>query len=366
MTFEKVLEELKPLNNVQPEIAEKIKSHNLPVIIYGAGEVAGVITGNLKNLGVEVSGYAVDAEYYKPNKTYLNKPLCNFAELSATPEKYVFVLGLHYAKIDKVRNFLNDKKLIFYCIMANYMQRMNYEYIFENREKFTETFNLFEDELSRKTMANVLKVRISENYRYNLDTYEPNTYFNDLTKPALQNRGGGRFVDCGAFIGDTVEKFINWYGDGYEKIFALEPDSANFETLKKFIQEKNYKNVEPLNLGVWNEKTTLTFSDGNGQGSSISIQGNIKVNVDTIDNIAGGERIDLIKMDIEGSELNALKGAAETIKKYSPVLAICAYHKHEDLITLPQFIKNLNPNYKFYLRNHKWYADVDYVLYAIP
>ena len=71
-------------------------------------------------------------------------------------------------------------------------------------------------------------------------------------------------------------------------------------------------------------------------------------------------------MDIEGSEFNALKGAAETIQKYSPVLAICAYHKHEDLITLPQFIKSLNKNYKIYFRYHRLNMDTDCILYAIP
>lgn len=197
MTFEKVLEELKPLNNVQPEIAEKIKSHNLPVIIYGAGEVAGYLTTNLKNLGVEIAGYAVDAEYYKPNQTYLNKPLYNFAELSATPEKYVFVLGINPIFEGNLNpgiiDFLNNnKKLICYYVSANLFSAMNYEYIFENREKFAETFNLLEDELSRQDMIRFLNLKISQKPGYNLNHYVINEYFNDLTKPALQKRGGGR------------------------------------------------------------------------------------------------------------------------------------------------------------------------------
>ena len=70
-------------------------------------------------------------------------------------------------------------------------------------------------------------------------------------------------------------------------------------------------------------------------------------------------------MDIEGSELAALEGAKKTIEKFNPVLAVCVYHKKEDLITLPQFIKNLNCNYNFYLRHHS-HLDVELVLYAIP
>ena len=195
MTFEKVLEELKPLKNFHSEVAEKIKSHNLPVIIFGAGHVAGYLTTNLKNLGIEIVGYAVDSEYYKPNQTYLNKPVYNFAELSATPEKYVFVLGINPIFEDnpnpRVIKFLNDNTLISFHITSTLFPAMNYEYIFENRNKFSETFNLLEDELSKKTMANFLKLKITQKNKYNFATYNPNQYFNDLTKPALQNRGGG-------------------------------------------------------------------------------------------------------------------------------------------------------------------------------
>lgn len=68
-------------------------------------------------------------------------------------------------------------------------------------------------------------------------------------------------------------------------------------------------------------------------------------------------------MDIEGSELRALMGSEETIKKYKPKLAICIYHKREDLITIPQYIKIIVPEYKLYLRAHFPYVS-ETVLYA--
>ena len=69
-------------------------------------------------------------------------------------------------------------------------------------------------------------------------------------------------------------------------------------------------------------------------------------------------------MDIEGAELSALHGAEKTIKRDKPVLAICVYHKREDLIAIPQYIKELVPEYKLYLRAHFPYAS-ELVLYAI-
>ena len=163
-----------------------------------------------------------------------------------------------------------------------------------------------------------------------------------------------------------MEEFINFVGGNYSKIFAVEPDEKNFVELKKFVREKNYKNVECLNCGVWDKKDILHFSaTRDSSGSNISESGDIEIKVDAIDNFVGDSKIDFIKMDIEGSELAALHGAKKTIQNFKPVLTICAYHKKEDLITLPQFINSLNCNYKFYLRHHR-HSLYELVLYAVP
>ncbi len=94
--------------------------------------------------------------------------------------------------------------------------------------------------------------------------------------------------------------------------------------------------------------------------------GNVYIAVDTIDNLVEDENVNFIKMDIEGSELKALQGAAKTIKKNKPTLTICVYHKPEDLITIPQYIRSLNNSYKFYLRMHGAVVPQELVLYAIP
>ncbi|MFI3174418.1 MAG: FkbM family methyltransferase [Bacillota bacterium] len=70
-------------------------------------------------------------------------------------------------------------------------------------------------------------------------------------------------------------------------------------------------------------------------------------------------------MDIEGAELVALQGGEQTIKKYKPKLAICIYHKPEDVIELFAYIKNLVPEYKFYIRHYS-NTQTETVLYAIP
>jgi hypothetical protein len=63
-------------------------------------------------------------------------------------------------------------------------------------------------------------------------------------------------------------------------------------------------------------------------------------------------------------ELEALKGAEKTIRRYKPKLAICLYHRREDFIEIPLFIKELVPEYKFFMRHYSDYA-YDTILYAV-
>lgn len=90
----------------------------------------------------------------------------------------------------------------------------------------------------------------------------------------------------------------------------------------------------------------------------------VEVPVDSLDHLLGDERVTYIKMDIEGAELNALKGGANIIEKYKPKLAISLYHKAEDIYEIPLYLKSLVPEYKFYIRH---YTDLweETVLYAV-
>lgn len=88
-----------------------------------------------------------------------------------------------------------------------------------------------------------------------------------------------------------------------------------------------------------------------------------KIQVDTIDNLCGEEKVTLIKMDIEGSEQAALRGAVNVIKRDKPRLAICIYHTFEDLYEIPFMIKDMVPEYKIYIRHHA-YSHCETVVYA--
>jgi len=157
----------------------------------------------------------------------------------------------------------------------------------------------------------------------------------NLDVNVLSKIKNGHIIDCGAFIGDS-SIILSYYTD--HKVFAFEPDKSVFNYLVENIKINNLNNkVIPINYGVGDKEEILNF-------------GEMKFKITTIDNFIKKKKINkvsLIKMDIEGYELKALKGARKTIKKYKPVLIISAYHKIEDILEIPYYLKKLVSEYKF-------------------
>lgn len=176
-------------------------------------------------------------------------------------------------------------------------------------------------------------------------------------------------VDCGAFDGKTEQDIAEWTNYNYKKIYAFEPNEANVQKCRLFYRDNELQNIELIPKGTWSKDSVLSFSaeqDENDAGGGITTDGNneSKVFVTTIDNVVGDDKVTFIKMDVEGAELESLKGAAKTIKRNAPKLAICIYHKTEDLWTIPKYILELDVNYRFYIRHYTSIA-WETVLYAV-
>jgi FkbM family methyltransferase len=175
------------------------------------------------------------------------------------------------------------------------------------------------------------------------------------------------FIDCGCFDGASSRQFLEvakrHQNASVSKIIAYEPDENSFNVCTQNMIDVPFFFIK--NVGLWNKSEKLSFSaTGSGQ-SSITPSGNIKINTVALDEELTDQRVTFIKMDVEGAEMNILKGAEKTIRNQRPKLAICVYHKPEDIIAIPEFIINLSLNYKLYLRHHT-INFCDTVLYAVP
>jgi FkbM family methyltransferase len=161
------------------------------------------------------------------------------------------------------------------------------------------------------------------------------------------------FVDCGAYDGGTVIDFVSRAKD-YGYIYSFEPDPLLYELTKATMASHKVERWDIYNLGAYSCEGELRFlSVGSGAGN-LNESGNIKVGVASLDSLLFNkhDRPTFIKMDIEGAELEALNGAIKIIDRDHPKLAICVYHKHNDLWDIPYWIKTNFPDYKIYLRQH--------------
>lgn len=189
--------------------------------------------------------------------------------------------------------------------------------------------------------------------------YGWNNYFD---RPFLTYGENEVLVDCGCYDGETSISFANLMNGRATKIIAYEPNGVQIAECEENLVEIPYAIVK--NLGVWDKRETLRFS-ADGMMARINNSGDITINTVSLDEDLKDERVTFIKMDIEGAELKALQGAEKLILANRPKLAICVYHKPEDIIEIPEFIVNLGLGYRLYLR-HQYLASNETVLFAVP
>ncbi|MCL2187604.1 MAG: FkbM family methyltransferase [Defluviitaleaceae bacterium] len=174
-------------------------------------------------------------------------------------------------------------------------------------------------------------------------------YFNE---DIINYTGNDVFVDGGCLDFSSSHEFIHYSGGRYDKIYAFEPNPKQYPLCVE--NAKKVKNAEVYPYGLWHKNDTLYFDNEStiSSGAHITNTGSVKIETKKLDDFFNGKRVSFIKMDIEGAELNALKGAEELIKTCKPKLAISIYHKPQDIWEIPDYILSLNENYKLYLRHH--------------
>ena len=179
------------------------------------------------------------------------------------------------------------------------------------------------------------------------------------------------FIDAGCYDGMTSLQFVNWIkqsGKNKYKIIAFEPSKLMAEKCKENFSDNDIKDYELIEKACYSKRSLVPFVNDYASaiygGSQVSEESNTMIATDTIDGILNGEMATFIKMDIEGSELEALIGAKKTIQKYRPRLAISLYHQYKDIIEIPAYIISLVPDYQLFIRHYS--SDIwETVLYAI-
>ncbi len=328
-----------------------LKEQQSPLILFGAGKNAVHVLRGLKDAGIKPDFFC-DNNPQKQGKTFNGLPVISYELLLEKFNNSVVIIATLDAKKEIAEQLIKDG-LFYFESDVTYLLAMF-------KEEYEKAYSLFDEELSREIFHNRIMYSITMNPKWLIPFKSIHLQYFD--EEIINLSDNEIFIDGGAFTGDTLEAFIKRTNGKFNKIYAFEPEESKHKEFDKFSLNNNKMQLLPY--GLWHENAVLNFDARNTAGSMLSDDGNIKVNVTSIDKVLNNKTATFIKLDIQGAELEALKGAKMTIEKYKPKLAICVYHKPLDIINIPKYLKSIVPEYKLYLR-HYGESIYETVLYAV-
>ena len=228
----------------------------------------------------------------------------------------------------------------------------------QNKSRYDNVRHKLADALSAETFDKIINFRLT-NRLAALEGFTCRTNEQYFDLPFVKDYAR-HFVDCGGFDGATSLEFARRFPD-YKSIQVFEPDISQCQRVAQTLSSLPGVRVYPF--GVSDQSETLRFSRS-GSASKICDSGDVTIEVVTLDGLLKGD-VSCLKMDVEGYELPALAGAQNIIKTQKPLLAICCYHKPDDLWTIPQRVLSYNPDYKIYLRHYSE-GLLETVFYFVP
>lgn len=344
-------------------------------VIYGAGNKGREICTYLHQSGRLVSGF-IDA-HALPDQSSLGLPVYSPAAWLAqhTPATVSVIVAIHNFAVD-MEPLLRDIRAMGFAEVINVVEFYNrFPHALPDHYWLTDAGyyapfaaaidslrKLLADEKSRQLLDAVVEFRTTGNYgRLPAPTFDDQYRASDL--PPWQTPL--RLIDCGAFNGDTLNH-LQKGGYHFEAIAAFEPDTRNYQALVKRVRAQMPNTPATcFPCGVSATSSMLRFNAEQGMACALDNQGNTSIQCVAIDEALLDFRPNLIKMDIEGAEPDALLGARKTIETWRPGLAISLYHHPAHLWQIPLLIAGWQVDYRFFIRPHG-HSTFDLVLYAFP
>jgi len=342
---------------------QRCEASGLKTYIFGGGQAAHNVKACLDAVGFAAAGMLENRAGYRER----DGVFCLEELLERTDEKINLIPAFNGYTKELIQPFWDriDILLDRDCYMAiweNDPHFFSHAFLEEHERELQWVYDHVADDYSKRTLVAYINQKISWDYQY-LSAVKSSSpqYFE---QGIVRLRENEVFVDCGAYIGDSALSFVQTLQDrgisSYSKIISFEPDPRNFERLC----ELGLKSHVCIPKGTFSREAELHLSLA-GTASTISEHGGVTVEMIPLDLALEHERVTFIKMDIEGAELESLRGARHCICRDRPTLAICIYHKRGDLWQIPQYIHELVPDYKLYIRAYQESA-TELVLYGIP
>ncbi len=372
----------------------------VPVVLFGAGSAGKELYPILRLHGVEPACFC-DNNPERIGELHCGLPVISVPELCREHRKSLIVvtIGAHGDEVRRqlldqgledarIRTISNLEALCYYTHLAQWY--WTEEDLLAHGDELLEVYDFLSDQKSRDIFTSRIALFVGgadyESFRDFISKFsdirhEKGSNFQECMRSTnydsesylqfnndLITLGADEvLVDGGAYTGDSTLEFINAcerHSLTYRKIICYEPDSKIFSELQK--NTSRYSSISLRSFGLWSHTSTIQFADSSilrpGSTRIVSAyeknddlpggaSGFDEVPVTSIDEDLRDEAVTIIKMDVEGAEMNALQGARKTIERCRPKLIISAYHKRNDLFELPLLIHRMAPGYKIYFRH---------------
>jgi len=236
--------------------------------------------------------------------------------------------------------------------------------LYEQRASVLAARDLWQDEQSQALYEANIRFRARGDLSGLPGRPRENTY---LPEDILSFVDADRFLDCGATSGEMTQELIRKRGQQFDLFCALEADNISFPKLEAYrdsLPDSLKTKLRLFKCAVGAARGTVHFAHSGQTGSRISEQGD-PVECFPIDELFQDTPLTFIKMDIEGAEFDALRGARKVIERDKPILAICAYHTQNDIWRIPLLIREMLPGHRLFLRAYEG-DGYQTVVYAVP
>ncbi len=334
-----------------------------PVVILGTGRFAVSIAKTIIDNGIGLLGFIDLDEYWFEGKVKKinekNYTCYKTSQIDGFPNFNLLLGIIDYSLLYNLKNQFKQCEIIDY-LDAYDSHIMSGDFIKKNQNTLEELYISLSDDESKNVMREYIYSRYTGDVSKLSALVHKSDYLYDWKLLGLSD--DDIIVDGGAYIGDSVLEIKDYLDSMPQQIFTFEPDHQNLIRLIENFTPEELQHIIPISAGLYSHDTTLKFSDSGTLGSCISEKGEKHIKVYALDEHAAFKKASVIKMDIEGSELNALIGAENLIRTNRPRMAICIYHNNKDIIDISQFLKKFD--YKLYLRQHSC-SNEETVLYAI-
>ncbi len=327
-----------------------LKQQNKKIIVYGMGNGGLKLVDACNQHSIEIADFFASDNFAR-GQFFCGKRVKTFDEIKSEYNDFIILLAFGVDKQSEIERLFNiSKKYEMYApdLPLFGKKLFDLQYLNINYDKILKAYNMLEDAWSKKAFVDIINYKISGKIEYLINSTTPKSEIYNIIKYNKNEI----FVDLGAYNGDTIAEFISQTNGEYNKIFAFEPDSKNYIKLKKYVNNNQIKNIHCFKIAAWDKQEDLFFDNSGSRNSNINCKCTTKIMANSVDNLK--IKPTTIKMDVEGSEYQAIIGSGKTIMQNKPKLMISAYHRTEDLFLLPELIKKINPEYKIYFRHHPY------------